>query len=68
MTNEHTIRVTLTGPPDPARYATVVLGVQVLLSMAGLDQVATVHQDQRVVTDEELGRLADEWAEASPWG
>lgn len=63
-----TIRITLTRQPDPDRYAAAVLGIQAVLSLAGLGAIATVHQDEAVVTDEEMGRLADEWAEASPWG
>jgi hypothetical protein len=68
MANLHTIRITWTHEPDQERYAAVVLGVQALLSVAGVEHQATIHQDEHLVDDETLGWLADQWATASPWG
>jgi hypothetical protein len=65
---DHTIRITLSGRPDPGRYAAAVLGIQAVLAMVGLDGCAVVWPDRQLVTDEDLGTLADRWAERSPWG
>lgn len=64
----YTITIRLTARPDPGRYAAAVLGIQSVLAVAGLDEVATVWPDIDVVDDEQLGQLADTWAERSPWG
>ena len=64
----HTITIRLIERPDPARYAAAVLGIQAVLAVAGLDTVATVWPDETLVTDEQLGKLADQWACRSPWG
>ena len=61
------IRITLTRRPDPDRYAAAVLGCQTVLAMVGLDDIATVHPDPGIVSDEELGELADRWANSNPW-
>ncbi|HEX4703970.1 MAG TPA: hypothetical protein VH352_17710 [Pseudonocardiaceae bacterium] len=66
--NPKPLRVEFTAPPDPDSYAAVALVLQALLAMARLDRIATVHQDPDVVSDEDLGALADRWADASPWG
>lgn len=54
--------------PDPAQYAAAVLGIQAVLSLTGLDKIATVWPDKTVVTDADLTVLADRWAATSPWG
>lgn len=67
VTNHH-ILITMTRRPDPDRYAAAVLGCQTVLALAGLGDIATVRPDEQVVTDEEIGDLADRWADANPWG
>lgn len=57
----------MTRPPDPDRLAAAVLGCVTVLQLAGLGDIATVHPDSDIVTDEQLGRLADQWADANPW-
>ena len=61
------IRITMTASPDPARLAAAILGFQFVLSLAGLDEIATVWPDETVVTDEDLNDMADRWAARHPW-
>lgn len=67
MTNQPSIRITMTRRPDPERYAAAVLGCQTVLAMVGLSDIGTVHPDLTIVTDERLGALADRWADTNPW-
>lgn len=67
MVDQHTIRITMTRAPDPDRYAAAVLGIQTVLALVGLDDCAVVWPDTSLVTDEDLGALADRWADAHPW-
>lgn len=57
----------MTGRPDPDRYRAAVLGCQAVLAMVGLDDIATVWQDDSVATDEDLVALTDRWAQHNPW-
>ncbi|HEX5404788.1 MAG TPA: hypothetical protein VFX16_21075 [Pseudonocardiaceae bacterium] len=61
------IRIALTEDVTPDQLAAVVLGCQTVLALAGLDAVATIWPDEKLVTDEQVARLADEWADRNPW-
>lgn len=67
MTDHHTIVITVAGQPDPERYAAAVLGCHTVLQLAGLGDIATVWQDQAVVTDQQMVDLTDRWADTNPW-
>lgn len=64
---DHHILITMTRRPDPGKYAAAVLGCQVVMALAGLGDIATVCPDERVVSDEAIGELADRWADDNPW-
>lgn len=61
------IRITMTRRPPPEQLAAAVLGFQMVLELAGLGGIATVWPDEHVVTDEEIGAVADRWAYGNPW-
>lgn len=67
MDTSTSIRITMSTTPDPNTYARAVLGCQAVLAMLGLDDVATVWQDPKLVGDEQLAGLVDRWAEHNPW-
>jgi hypothetical protein len=53
--------------PTARQYASAVLGCVTVLQLVGLADIATVWQDDTVVTDEQIGDLADHWADTNPW-
>jgi hypothetical protein len=61
------IRITMTQVPTRDQLAAAVLGVVMVLSLTGLDTIATVWPDATIVTDMDLNRLADQWAAQHPW-
>jgi hypothetical protein len=64
----YTIKIRLTRRPDSDRYSRAILAIRAALSATELDDIATVWPDAAMVTDNELNRLADQWADRSPWG
>lgn len=64
---DHHIHITMTRRPDSDRYAAAVLGCQTVLALVGLGDIATVRPDERLVTDEDIGALHDQWADTNPW-
>lgn len=61
------IRITMTERPDRDQLAAAVLGFVAVLSMTGLDEIATVWPDLAIILNEDLNRLADQWAARHPW-
>jgi len=57
----------MTQAPDPSRYARAVLACVAAMEAVGLGDIATVHPDPAVVTDDDIGVLADRQANRNPW-